>query len=84
MKRNLPPKVQIIEHKKKIRQCIVRIESKTNFWEWNWFPGDDFIIIYVGDDEYEYRLPKWVADTEIAIVEDDRQIIFTEDVTNGA
>ena len=83
-KRNYPPKVQIIERKRNVRQCVVRIESKTHFWEWSWLPGDDFLVIYVGDDEFVYDLPKWVANTEVVIVEDDREIIFTEDISNAA
>ena len=83
-KRNYAPKVHITESKRNVRQCTVRIESKTHMWEWSWLPGDDYLVIFVGDDEFEYTLPKWVANVEIAIVEDDRQIIFTEDVTNGA
>jgi hypothetical protein len=83
-KRNKQPKVNIIERTKKGQRIVeANVQMKHGIEYDVEFASHAYLIVFFGDDEFEYDLPKWIRWDNVKIYEQGNTIFF-EEIINGA
>ena len=80
--RDHAPRVQF-SNKKKDGKRICKANIGNNWFEWDmlWL-NNAYLLIYIGDEEYEYKLPSWITFDNVKMYEQGSTIIFEEIVSD--